>query len=112
LDIPFIQNILSKFPERKISFKISDIEFSYLKINSIKDDIIYTETDCLLERLEAELPNYYEKDIKGDKYEEYFKNNREYAKKINKLISKCECGGTIKKLSSGKRCCDWCFKDY
>ncbi len=62
-DIPFIQNILSKFPDKKINFKLSDIEFSYLKINSIKDNIIYTETECLLERLEIGLPNYYEKDM-------------------------------------------------
>mgnify|MGYP001167356090 CR=1 FL=1 len=24
----------------------------------------------------------------------------------------CECGGKIKTLSSGERCCEWCMKDY
>jgi hypothetical protein len=61
-DIPFIESILSKFPKKKLYFKLSDIEFSYVKVKGVNGGIIYTETDCLLERLEIGLPNYYEKD--------------------------------------------------
>lgn len=62
-DISFIQNIMDKFPDRKIYFKLSEIEFSYLMIKSINEGILYTETECLLERLEIGIPDHFEKDL-------------------------------------------------
>ena len=62
-DISFLQDILDKFPGRKIYFKLSDIEFSYLMIKNINDGVLYTETECLLERLEIGIPNHFEKDM-------------------------------------------------
>jgi hypothetical protein len=74
-DLKFIESILNKFPDRNIQFKLSDIEFSYFQIKSITDNTIYIETECLTERLELDLPPYYEDNI-------FFTNL-----KNNKLIS-------------------------
>ncbi len=62
-DINFLQDIIDKFPGRKIYFKLSEIEFSYLMIKNIGDGVLYTETECLLERLEIGIPNHFEKDL-------------------------------------------------
>ncbi len=62
-DILFMNHILRDFPNRSIFFRLSDLEFSYLKVNEVKDDIIYTETSCFYERLEPNFPEHYEKNL-------------------------------------------------
>jgi hypothetical protein len=62
-DINFIQTILKKFPDKNIKFKLSELEFSYFQVKEIKDNTLYTETKCLSERLEIDLPPYFEKDL-------------------------------------------------
>jgi hypothetical protein len=71
-DLQFIQNVIDKFPDRNIKFKLSDIEFSYFQIKTILDNNIYIETKCLTERLEVDLPPYFEDNISFKN----LKNNR------------------------------------
>lgn len=71
-NIVFIQEILKKFPTMKLYFKISDLEFSYLYIENIKDNILYTKSEVLHDRIDINFPEYYEtnmfyhKEIKGE----------------------------------------------
>jgi hypothetical protein len=51
------------FPRKVIKFKLSDLEFSYFQVKSVENNSIYTETKCLRERLELDLPNYHEDNI-------------------------------------------------
>jgi len=62
-DILFMNNIIKDFSSRSIFFRLSDLEFSYLKINEVKGDTLYTETSCFYERLEPNFPEQYEKNL-------------------------------------------------
>jgi hypothetical protein len=62
-DILFMNHMLRDFPNRNIFFRLSDLEFSYLKVNEVKDDTLYTETSCFYERLEHNFPEQYEKNL-------------------------------------------------
>jgi hypothetical protein len=83
-NIVLIQEILKKFPNTKLYFKLSDLEFSYLYIEDVKDEILKTKTSVLYDRIESNFPEYYEndifyyKDIKGElkgciEFKKYFK---------------------------------------
>lgn len=62
-NLRLIHTLLNRFPDVDIRFKLSDLEFSYFQIKSIENDTIYTETKCLFERLELDLPNCYEDNV-------------------------------------------------
>jgi hypothetical protein len=62
-NIVFIQEILKKFPDRKLYFKISDLEFSYIHIENVTDDVLYTKSNVLYDRIEYNFPDSFEKDM-------------------------------------------------
>jgi hypothetical protein len=62
-DMVFIQNILKQFPETKLYFKISDLEFSYLYIEDVKNDTLYTKSTVFYDRIEPNFPDYFEKNM-------------------------------------------------
>ncbi len=62
-DMFFMNHIVRDFQNRNIFFRLSDLEFSYLKVNEVKDDTLYTETSCFYERLEPNFPEHYEKNL-------------------------------------------------
>lgn len=62
-NIVFIQEIIKKFPDRKLYFKISDLEFSYIHIENVSDEILYTKSNVLYDRIEHNFPDTFEKDM-------------------------------------------------
>jgi hypothetical protein len=62
-NLMFIQEILKKFPDRKLFFKISDLEFSYIHVESVSHDTLYTKSNVLFDRIEYNFPESYEKDM-------------------------------------------------
>jgi hypothetical protein len=62
-NIVFIQEIIKKFPDRKLYFKISDLEFSYIHVENVSDEILYTKSNVLYDRIEYNFPDTFEKDM-------------------------------------------------
>lgn len=62
-NVVFIQEILKKFPDRKLYFKISDLEFSYIHIENVSNDILHTKSTVLFDRIQYNFPDEYEKDM-------------------------------------------------
>jgi hypothetical protein len=83
-NIVFIQETIKKFPDRKLYFKISNLEFSYIHVENVTNDILYTKSNVLYDRIEYNFPDIFEKDmtyyneidgeIKGNiDFQKYFK---------------------------------------
>jgi len=83
-NIVFIQEILKKFPDRKLYFKVSDLEFSYIYIENVTHDVLYTKSNVLYDRIEYNFPDNFEKnmfyynEVKGEilgniDFQKYFK---------------------------------------
>jgi hypothetical protein len=83
-NILLIQEILNQFPNTKLYFKISDLEFSYLHVEDVRDEILKTKSTVFYDRIESNFPDYYEKnmfyyteikeEIKGSiEFKKYFK---------------------------------------
>jgi hypothetical protein len=62
-DLVFIQNILKQFPETKLYFKISDLEFSYLWIEDVQDEVLKTKSTVFYDRIEFNLPDHFENNM-------------------------------------------------
>jgi hypothetical protein len=62
-NIVLMQEILKRFPNTKLYFKISDLEFSYLYLEDVKDEVLNTKSTVLYDRIETNFPEYFENNM-------------------------------------------------